>query len=314
MMGYYMKKKKKARKIKKKHIIIISIAIIVLSITFSYGRFIYNGLRNYYLSTKSFYFNSDKMSDNESYYQLDNWSGVEPVTITFNMDSKKNNLVASPDNISYDIDFECSSNVDCVASKESGLIMNGTHTDSFTITMTPNVTLYEGDFIELEVSASATSPYTKTISGRFKINVGEIGLSYEIIDEPGRAYLDFNITNTLDYYKVLTAFGDHNVNDKIEISEYLALQPEDKRKCASAVITLSFSPNLLRLDMTNEAFLQAITNTTSVMSDGYDYLNSVTFGVEALSSTSVRFYKLNTNNNYTYPFVTNTPIVTFAAQ
>lgn len=301
-------------KLKKKHIIIISIVLIVLSITLSYGRFIYNGLRNYYLSTKSFYFNCDKMSDNESYYQLDNWSGVEPVTITFNMDSKKNNLVASPDNISYDIDYECSTNVTCLASKESGLIMNGTHTDSFTITMTPNTNLYEGDYIELEVSASATDPYTKTISGKIRINVGEIGLSYTIEDEPDRAYIDFKITNTLDYYKVLTPFGTHNQNDKIEISEYLSLSPENKRKCASAVITLSFSPNDLRLDMTNEAFLQALSTTTTVMSDGYDYINSVTFGVDALSSTSIRFYKLHTNNNYTYPFVTNTPIITFTTQ
>ena len=307
-------KKKKTRKIKKKYIIILTIVLIALSITLSNGRFIYNGLRNYYLSTKSFYFNSDKMSDNESYYQLDNWSGVEPVTISFNMDSKKNNLVASPDNITYDIDYECSSNVTCVASKETGLIMNGNHTDSFTITMTPNITLYEGDFIELEVSASATSPYTKTISGRFKINVGEIGLSYEILDEPGRAYLDFNITNTLDYYKVLTPFGTHNQNDKIEISEYLALSSENKKKCTSAVITLTFDPRVLRLDMTSEAFLQAYNTSTSIMSDGYDYINSVTFGIEALSSNAVRFYKLNTTNDYTYPFVTNTPVVTFSAQ
>ncbi len=307
-------KKKKSRKIKKIHIIIFAIVLIVLSITLSYGRFIYNGLRNYYLSTKSFYFNSDKMSDNESYYQLDNWSGVEPVTITFNMDSKKNNLIASPDNITYSIEYECSSNVTCVASKETGLIMNGTNTDSFTITMTPNINLYEGDFIELEVSASATSPYTKTISGKFKINVGEIGLSYEILDEPGRAYLDFNITNTLDYYKVLTPFGTYNQNDKIEISEYLSLSPENKRKCASAVITLSFNPSLLRLDMTSEAVLQAYNTSSTVLGDGYDYINSVTFGIDALSSNAVRFYKLNTNNNYTYPFVTSTPIITFSAQ
>ena len=309
-----MNRKKNKKKLKKKHIIILAIVLIVLTITLSYGRFIYNGLRNYYLSTKSFYFNSDKMSDFGSYYQLDNWSGVEPVTITFNMNSKKNNLVASPDNISYEIDYECSTNVTCVASKEEGLIMNGTHTDSFTITMTPNTNLYEGDYIELEVSASATEPYTKTISGRFRINVGEIGLSYDIQDETGRAYLDFDITNTLDYYKVLTAFGDYDVNDRIDISEYLSLSAENKRKCASAVVTLSFSPSVLRLDMTNEAFLQALSTTTTMMGDGYDYINSVTFGVEALSSTSVRFYKLNTGNNYTYPFENNSSIVTFSVQ
>ena len=92
-MGYYMKHKKLKKNKKRIYLIFASIILIVIAITISYGRYIYNGLRNYYLSTKSFYFNSDKMSENESYYQLDNWSGVEPVTITFNMDSKKNNLV-----------------------------------------------------------------------------------------------------------------------------------------------------------------------------------------------------------------------------
>ena len=66
--------------------------------------------------------------------------------------------------------------------------------------------------------------------------------------------------------------------------------------------------------MTNEAALKAISTSTSLLSDGYDYINSVTFGIDALSSNSVRFYKLNTNNDYTYPFGTNTPIVTFASQ
>ena len=146
------------------------------------------------------------------------------------------------------------------------------------------------------------------------INVGEIGLSYEIVDSTGAPYLDFNITNTLDYYKVIEAFGDYSVGDRIEISEYLSLQESEKPKCTSALITLTFDPTLFRLDMTNEAFLQAVRTTNTTLSDGYDYINSVTFRTDAISSTSVRFYKLNTNNNYTYPFVNNTPIITFSSE
>lgn len=304
----------KKRKLNKKRIIIISIVLMLLFITATYGRYIYNGLRNYYLSTKNFYFNSDKLSEEEAYYQLDNWSGVEPITVTFNMNSKKNNIVASPDNITYEIEFECSSNVTCTSTKQTGLIMNGTNTDTFTITMTPIVTLGDGDSVWLEVETTATSPYTKTLSGMFTINVGEIGLSYEIVDSIGNPYLDFNITNTIDYYKVTRAFGTHQVNDRIEISEFLSLTPENKYKCSAATITLTFDPTLFRLDMTNEAYLQAYSTTTTTLSDGYDYINSVTFRTEALSSTSVRFYKLNTNNNYTYPYVTNTPIISFASE
>ena len=98
-------------KVKKKNLIIVSIVAILLFVTVTYGRYIYNGIKNYYLSTKNFYFNSDKLAETTAYYQLDNWSGVEPVTVVFNMDSKKNNIVASPDNIAYDIEFECSTNV-----------------------------------------------------------------------------------------------------------------------------------------------------------------------------------------------------------
>ena len=307
-------KKRKIKKLNKKKVIIISIILMVLFITATYGRYIYNGLRNYYLSTKNFYFNSDKLSENEAYYQLDNWSGVEPVTVTFNMNSKKNNIVASPDNIAYSIEYECSTNVTCTATKNSGLIMNGSNTDTFSITMTPNVVLGDGDSIWLEVETTATSPYTKSLSGKFTINVGEIGLSYEIVDSVGNPYLDFNITNTIDYYKVTQDFGTYHRGDRIEISEYLALSPQNQYKCSAATITLTFDPTLFRLDMTNEAYLKAYSTTTSTLQDGYDYINSVTFKTEALSSTSVRFYKLNTTSNYTYPYVTNSPIITFASE
>lgn len=307
-------KKSRKRKINHKNIIIISSFLILFFLTITYGRYIYRGIRNYYLSTKNFYFNSDKLTEDMSYYQLDNWSGVEPVTITINMDSKKNNIVASTDNIEYSIDFTCSSNVTCVSSKNSGLIMNGNNTDSFTITMTPNVSLHGGDSVWLEVETSATEPYTKSLSGKFTINVGDIGLSYEIVDSIGSPYLDFNITNTLDYYKVLESFESYSAGDRIEISEYLALSEENRKHCTAALITLTFDPNLFRLDMTNEAYLQAKSTTTRLLSDGYDYLNSVTFGTDALSSTSIRFYKLNTNNNYTYPFVTDTPVISFSSE
>lgn len=307
-------KKAKKRKLNNKRIIIICSILALIFLTATYGRYIYRGIRNYYLSTKNFYFNSDKLTEDTSYYQLDNWSGVEPVTITFNMDSKKNNIVASSDNITYDISYECSTNVDCVASKDTGLIMNGTHTDSFTITMTPNTNLRDGDSIWLQVETEATDPYTKTLNGEFTINVGQIGLAYEIVDSIGSPYLDFNITNTLNYYEVLDDFDTYHQGDRMEISEYLALEPSDRAHCTSALITLTFDPNLFRLDMTNEAYIKARSTTSITLADGYDYLNSVTFGTDALSSTSVRFYKLNTNNNYTYPFETNTSIITFTSQ
>lgn len=304
-------KRVKKRVSKKSLIIILSIIALISIVGVTYGRYIYNGLRNYYLSAKNFYFNSDKLTENMSRYQIDNWSGIDPVAITINMNSRKNNKLASSDDIEYDIEYECSTNVTCTITKNNGIILATNNTDYFTVTMTPNVSLENGDSIWLNVTTESTSPYEKDLSGLFTIKVGTIGLAYEIIDSVGSPYLDFSITNTLDYYRVLEAFNGYSVDDKIDISTYLALSTENKSKCASAVITLSFSPNVLRLDMTDEAYLRAHSYTTTPIS-GYSYINSLTFGMDALASKRVRFYKINTNINYTYPYVTSTPIVTFS--
>lgn len=304
--------KKKKMVLKKKRLFILSFFAFLSLIGITYGRYIYDGIRNYYLSSKNFYFNSDKLGAKLARYQIDNWSGVEPVDIIINMNSRKNNKLSATEDIDYTISFKCSTNVICSSTKSEGTIPSSSNVDSFTITMTPTTFLNDGDSIWLEVTTSSYEPYEKNLSGRFVINVGTIGISYEIVDNVGSPYLDFNITNTIDYYRVITAFDDYEVEDHIDVATYLALSDENKRKCASAIITLEFDPNVLRLDMTNEAYLNAISsNSTSI--DGYQYINKLTFYVDAISSSKVRFYKLDTNIDHTYPFTNEESIVEFSA-
>jgi hypothetical protein len=304
-----MQKKKRKFKLKKKLIICTIIAVLSF-FGVTYGRFIYNGIRNYYLSTKNFYFNSDKLGESLTRYQVDNWSGVEPVTIKINMNSRKNNKISSKENINYTIKYRCSNNVTCESTSDESVILATSNTDSFSIIMTPITFLEDGDSAWLEVDTIAFEPYDKTLSGRFVINVGTIGLSHEIIDSVGSPYLDFAITNTIDYYKVLTAFDGYDVNDHIDIATYLALDDNKKKNCASAVVTLRFDPEILRLDMTNEAYLNSVSYTETEIG-GFNYIDSITFYVEAISSSMVRFYKLDTSNDYTYPYVNDVSIVDF---
>jgi len=42
---------------------------------------------------------------------------------------------------------------------------------------------------------------------------------------------------------------------------------------------------------------------------GYDYINSLSFKVEALSSYKVKFYKVDSTKDYTYPFGTIESVV-----
>lgn len=291
-----------------KLIILVFIIIGSIAIGATYGRYVYQDIRNFYLATKNFYFNSDKLKETMARYQIDNWSGVDSFNIIINMNSLKNNKVKATSDIEYNIKHECSDNISCVVSKESGVVFSSTNTDQFVITVTPKRTLNEGEVVTVYVETNSTSPYTKKLSGFFSLKIGIPGLSYEIVDSKDSPYLKLDITNTLDYYKVKESFLDYQVGDKIDINTYLSLSPENQNKCASAIITLEFDPSIVPLDMTTSAYLRAISYETKVI-DEYDYINKFSFKLDALSSEVVIFYKKNFKENYTYPFETNTSII-----
>lgn len=302
---------KRKFKIKKIVYVFIGLMILLIGLGSTYGRYIYLELKDYYLSTKNFYFNSDKLTVGRAIYQVENWSGVDSYNISINLNSYKNNLEVCDSDITYELTYTCSQNVNCHLSKESGTIYTTTNTDNIVATLTPITSLSEGDTAFIEVTANSTSPYRKTIRARFILNVSISGLSYEIEDISNRPYLNFNITNTLDYYTIVTPFGSYNANDKIDMNTYLNLTDENKAKCKSALITLVFDPNKVVLDMTSEYFLNA-TNYTTTTIDGHDYINSITFNVEAISSAQVKFYKIDATKNYTYPIVNNSSIISFS--
>ena len=307
---------KKKFKLNKK-IVFLGIAIVLCLIMVIFNpvtiaRYVYNAIRNYYLETQDFYFNCDKMSLNNSLYQIDNWDGVEDFSVTFNMNSIKNNLVVSKSDISYNLSYTCSSNVVCTASKNNGVIDAQSNRDYFIINIHPIVSLQEGDSVWLNVSSTSISPYVQTISGRIQLNVGIPGLTYEIMDEANRPYLNFSLTNTFDFYKVIRAYGNHAVGEEISSSAYRNLPSSEKENYASALITLSFDPHVVLLDLTSEFYQDAVSHS-EVTIDGYQYVNSITFKVNPISSEMIRFYKKNASMNYTYPYGTNTPIISFSA-
>ncbi len=302
---------KKVKINNQKILVLLLVSISILSWTIllkTYGRYIYNELRDYYFASHSFYFNSDKLDVGINIEELDNYSGVDPYTITINVSSFKNNYVASSSDIDYNITYRCSNNATCEVSKTSGIIYTASHTDSFYVTITPNETLSDGDKVWVEVETTSLSPYKKTLKGKFILKVGKMGLAYEIIDVKNRAYFDVNFTNTYDFYIVEEKFSNYNVGDKIDISTYMNLSNIDKDKCSSAVIEIKFNPMIAILDMTNDAYINNVGKTTKII-NGYEYIDGFIFKVDALSSTSIRFYKNDVNNDYTYPFNNNNSIV-----
>ena len=311
--------KKPRKKINRFKLTIIVTSLVVLALLLlrpSWARYVYNGIKNYYYESQSFYFNSNKLSESGTTLQLDNWDGVNSFDIDYEVNSIKNNSIASPHAISYDITrHRCvtAANVTCTITKTNGLIPTNTHKDVFKMTVTPNEALAQGSSVRVEVIVESTDPYEKTLSGVVILNVGVPGISYEISDKANRPYLDFKITNTTNYYQVVTAFGNYQPGAPIEEAVYNNLSPENQAKCTSAKIMLSFDPNVILVDVTSDFYENAYSNTTQII-NGKPYVNSITFGMDAVSSISIRFYKVNAANNYTYPNDNHTPsIITFQA-
>lgn len=298
-------------RISMKKVKIIIIAIFFLAfITFlpTLGKYVGREIKNYYLNSKNFYFNSDKLKQDGIVYQVENWSGVDSYSVTFNMNSYKNNIVYSESDISYDISYKCSSNVTCEISKDNGVISANKHTDSFIITVTPKTPLNDNDKAIIEVETTSTSPYKKTLKGKFNIVVGKMGLSYEINDEANSPFFEVAVTNTLDYYVARTDFDKYKVGDKIDMNTYLSFSDVEKSYCASSIVTIEFDPNVSLLDMTSTAYLNAI-DKSEVNINGNTYINKIAFKIDALSSYKVKFYKVNSKNDYTYPFLNNESVV-----
>ena len=288
-------------KYKRNQIIIVTlIALSLLSFIIIFGRYLTSNVSNFFVRSKEFYFFSDKLSEDTSVYQVDNWSGVDDYTITINMNSRLNNIESATYDIGYDISYTCSDNAICQLSKTQGIIKADTNSDFFNLTITPNTQLKDGDKVVVDVVVNSTVPYKKTLKGKFTFVVGKEKLTYQITDKSQDPYMLLSITNTLTYYTIKEEFDSFHVGDRIDIDTYLSLSEDKKAKCYSAEVKIEFDPKEVLFDITNSAYSDA-TNITTTNIDGKTYINGFTIKIDAISSREIRFYKVDVNQDYTYP-------------
>ena len=281
-------RRKRRNRAKANLILCLILFVIVIYITpkfFSFARYVYNMAYEHYLVAKDFYFASDKLSLSHSEYEVtNNWSGAETYQVIVNMSSKRNDLAMTEADITYSITYTCSDNITCTLDKTSSTIVgtgnNGVNEDAFTVNINPanGTALNDGEIAWVDITASSTSPYTQTISGKLIFEVGTSVISYEIIDEANSPYLTLNIINSTS----------SNTN-----------------------VTLSYDPTVVLLDMTSRFYLNTHTTFNTQTLNNYSYINNITSPVSALSTTSVKFFKTNSANNYSFLAGSpGTPVIT----
>ncbi len=297
------------RKYRYKILIILLFVIVILPVGITFSRYVYDFISYYVLESNDFFFNSDKLGEHNIVYGVNNWGGVGTFDIEFELNNHKNNLLTSVSDIDYELNITHSPDVQTSIDLVNGTILTNEKTDSYKIVVTPSRVFDSGETVRINVVAKSTSPYVKTLSATFNITVGRKGISYEIIDKANQPYLELVITSARDNYKVNTAFGNYTSGQIISYNEYKALSASDKAKCTSAVITLTFNPSVIVLDTTSEIVHNMDYNETTVNS--IDYVSTIEFPIEAMSSNKIRFYKANPANNYTYPNGNATSIINF---
>lgn len=290
-------------------LIILLILMCITSFVIIFGRYVTNNVKDFFVRSKEFYFESDKLAEKMTFFQVENWSGVDDYTITVNMNSRKNNIEKATYDIGYDISYSCSDNAICSLSKTSGIIYADTNSDYFNLVITPNASLDTGDKVIVDIEVKSTTNYEKTLKGRFTLVVGKENLTYQITDTSNNPYMELSLTNTLSYYTVREAFNGYTVGQRINVDTYLGLSNENKEKCKSSVVKIDFDPNEILLDLTDDLYANA-TNVTTTTIDGSTYVNSLTVDLDVESSENLRFYKVDSSQDYTYPNENNKSIVT----
>ena len=291
-------------------IIVLIVLIIFLFVVIAFGKFIKNILSNYFLETQGFYFYSSVLDINDKKYMINNWDGVNSYPLNVDLKNYKNDDKITKTDISYTISINCPTTVVCTLSKNGGVIHPNDRTDSYQITVTPQQNFYEGDEVKVTTTVTSSTPYAKTMSATYTIGVAKSDFSYNIVDSVDAKFLTINFINAISYYEVSTAFNGYAVGDQVSLDTYNTLTDAEKANCFSAIVTVTFDPTELLVDMTDTSFRNRLsTNYQEQAINGYQYVKKFSFKVPASSNTSIIFYKDDPTENYTYPIVNSTSII-----
>lgn len=133
--------------------------------------------------------------------------------------------------------------------------------------VTPKHAIDKNETVTIKIKASTQEPYKKEISCEVTLRVKQIAVnSYSIEDVPNRNYALLKLTNV---------------------------------QGSGMPVTLEFDPSIVRIDLSDESYINRIENSEVTASGGF--VKSFTFTMDKESSKIIKFYKVDVSKDYTYP-------------
>jgi hypothetical protein len=176
---------------KKYRLAVVAVVAMLLLGSFFTGTsasYIYAAIMNTYIATAEgdFYFTSDLLTDGATvpvYHLTHDWQ--TPATITFQLRNYENQLNVSEKMITYTASASPSGD------SKAGAIDTGPGGRDKTVSLTVPIPEDKSAPLEVLVTATSTTPYTKTLQGRFIISPA---VSYEMADNTGSPVAELEIT------------------------------------------------------------------------------------------------------------------------
>lgn len=284
---------------KKKYVILTLVSLMGFFLLMNFGtlaKYVSSVVLDYYLKTKSFYFSSTHLGSNTIKNVDNNWDGE---SVHFDLKNSLNQKVITNYDIDYEvictIEGEAAANAECrLNGTESNKVEGVLESEQICVNYTGDmvdVTLYNKEDCELggynwenqlttndlyfdiiltnvnyelknvkvNIKATSTSPYRKTLNGEFVLN--------NIVREENKITLDYKNYNNYDRLIISNSYMDN--------------------KC----VKVNWDSNKLLIDAETNDF-----NSYQVDLDGY--INEISLNVEGKKSISYIFYKKNFNETY----------------
>lgn len=290
----------------KKYLIILILVIslgFILSISFTFAKYVGNTIWDYFLSTKGFYLSSDNLNNNYQENINDYW---DKERVYFNIKNNQNELLITE----YDIEYEVTCEVTGAASLSTECLLDGTDSNITSGVLSSSKACINHTNDEVDVK-NLTKSECENGGYSWENQITNRDLYFDIIfndEEFSDIEVEITLKSTIPYKKTLT--GKFILKNNLLDVDYINLKYYNYENTGNLVVSNSgLKSKIIELNWNaNELLIDKDSPNIDSYSDINNYINKIYTIIKPKSSINFTFYKINpetiiNENNFNYVII-----------
>lgn len=296
--------RREKRKINKLKVgIVVFIFVVFILTTSGLGRFVYNVIRDKYLTSKKFYFESNLLKSSRAEYIYKNWDGTGIYNFEVELLSKINDLQKLEDDQEYTIMVTFPQEINCAINEPEFIepeLYEKDDEGNYKKDKDGNKIPLDPEDLKVEQPVSATNVIYLANDNKDVSTIYVKKICDEIdLKQGDRIEIDVTAYTSNPYKKSLTAkfIIEISTSYTIEDSAYskYAMLTVRNTSNVNQLVTIKL-PNHFLFDMNDDAWVR---KNSSVQDTDTYRITSVTFELPQDSSKQIKLYKTYIYNTYT---------------